>query len=708
MNQKIQLYINDQSVDLSNDPIPYTMVLNDLAQLQSQSGNTSNQFTLPLTQRNRIILGFPDDITIATFAPYRQYSAKLIQDAIEIIPNGFAEIKKVNNNSVDIVLLAGATEFYDQLAYQLYEMGDSSSQASDFGRNKVFDEYSKNCYWNVRCAALSQENMEGFIFPVVDFGQINDPVAYDNNLNVLGMRPAFFLHTAIDLMVKSTGYRIDKAKSIIYNDPVFSNLYKKILIPCTNSTLEHGSDYQNSPDGLGPTYQAYANTIIQHKRTGAESDQFGSVSINGFTATERTKFTAKFAFDLYMRGIYGGASPSNININFTVTSTDGSSFNATHSSFMLDDRATVISSFGRISEYTFTGNILQYDFELVAGQRLYVSYDFNHVGTSLDSTYGFLSTNASLSIEFNRKDVLYGQQIQYERILPDVSQMDFLQDTLQGFGLLLIANPNNKKITFTSFKEIVKNIPKAVDWSEKCVDIGRQISFQISNLNLSQVNFLRYTQDDSIPVSVMPRYFADSQISVDDTTLNPNQRQQDLFTRPWAPSRNRPYYNGTIAEILMIDRSEPGVDFTIGVSPRLLIDQKIDLRQVGGGQAIRFHNGNDNSEDIYVNGVISVPYFYKPDALDLNGACNHLCWKDMPGAGSTVLPGLKTTYYREFEHILKRTKAITKFFYLTPLDIMDFDFTIPVYLRQDNAYFYVNKIDSFVAGHPTKVDLVRL
>jgi hypothetical protein len=73
MNQ-LQLYINDQLVDLNDDsPIALTFQINNLAEVQNQQGNTSNQFKLPLTQRNRQILGFPDDIAFTTNAPYGQY-----------------------------------------------------------------------------------------------------------------------------------------------------------------------------------------------------------------------------------------------------------------------------------------------------------------------------------------------------------------------------------------------------------------------------------------------------------------------------------------------------------------------------------------------------------------------------------------------------------------------------------------------------------
>ena len=105
---QLQLYINDQLVDLSNDsPIALTFQINNLAEVQNQQGNTSNQFKLPLTQRNRQILGFPDDIAFTTDLPYRKYQAKLIQDGLEILPYGIGELNGIEQDMANITILSG-------------------------------------------------------------------------------------------------------------------------------------------------------------------------------------------------------------------------------------------------------------------------------------------------------------------------------------------------------------------------------------------------------------------------------------------------------------------------------------------------------------------------------------------------------------------------------------------------------------------------
>lgn len=98
-----------------------------------------------------------------------------------------------------------------------------------------------------------------------------------------------------------------------------------------------------------------------------------------------------------------------------------------------------------------------------------------------------------------------------------------------------------------------------------------------------------------------------------------------------------------------------------------------------------------------INDIISAPYFYKSDG-DYN-----LCWND-----KAPLAGLRSIYYPELQKVLQQTKKIIRYILLTPRDITELDLLTPVYLQQDGAYFYINKIDSWRKGQPCKVELVRL
>ena len=177
----IQLFLNDKPVDLSDDsPIALTFQINDLAEVKNQQGNTSNQFKLPLTQNNRAILGFADDISIQSQTPYTTLKAKIIQNGIEILPNAIAEINEIDDDTASITILSGNVDFFDALGGQIADMGDSTSQWSNYGSNLPWKPFDHR--WNLDNVANSQKNTEqdGWIYPIVDYGMI-DPVDYPTN-----------------------------------------------------------------------------------------------------------------------------------------------------------------------------------------------------------------------------------------------------------------------------------------------------------------------------------------------------------------------------------------------------------------------------------------------------------------------------------------------------------------------------------------------
>lgn len=728
--QNRQLFINGYLVDFFGDEEtpPLILQVNDLGDLQSLQGHGSKMFKLPLTQTNRRILGFPDDITISDNTPYTQQPAKYIADGIEIVANGLAEIQDVQDNFVDVMLLFGNIDLLDKLGGQIYDMGDSLTYWSGYGTNKVWDQFSlpfpndlsnqANCIWDVPHAANSQQKTDGWIWPIVNYGDIDTTPPFSGPVNVRNLRPGFFLHTAIELLIQSTGYTINKQQSVLYNDPEFANLYQRLIIQFSNSSFEHGTDWQNTPDNLGETLTNGLDQVISKQR--GTYPPSNDIYLNGqpfntvlkfgptdhYTAITNVAFTATLHFDLYVRGRLGGSQPTKVVVTFTLVDHTGTITDFASQSYYLDSSSHIVYHNPIISEQTFFNQKVSQDFSLVAGDKLYARVNFNNIGTNPQKdTYVIFKQGATFSIVTSEQLLLWEQPVQCERILPNVSQLDLLKDTLQRFGLILISDPNSNTIVFTSFKVVIANKPIARDWSDKCKDMGRKIVYQLGNY--SQVNWLRYQFDDSIPLNLMPKFFADDSIAIADKTLNPTAPVQDLFVSIFSPSLNTPYVGGTIAQM-----SDPtGTDsFSVGNQPRLLIDQKLDISNKGDNGnplTITFQDtdaGFTPSAQVFINDIISVPYFYKPDAVDLGGnAPRHLCWDD-----KSDLPGLRSTYFPELEAILTQTKKVTRYFYLTPADILDFDFTIPVYLRQDGCFFYVAKIDSWQNGYPCKCDLIRL
>jgi hypothetical protein len=692
----IQLYINDQLVDLTDDaPIALTFQINNLAEVRNQQGNTSNQFKLPLTQNNRRILGFPDDVALCTDAPYSKYPAKLVQDGLEIIPYGIAELNNVDNQSANITILSGNVDFFDAIDGSLYEMGDSNS----LWYNKLWQNYDHK--WDLDNVVLSQTKTEGWIYPVIDYGNLQDDKS--KAINIKYLRPGFFIKSAIDLIVKKAGY---KAKGSLLTDP----LYAKLIAQFSNSSFEHGTDYQNRKDMNGASLEKAPVTILHSqgyfnwdkvvadagKQMPPAKDVFKSAQPNN------VKIVVSIPH-LYLRG---RVSPSDktSRVMFHICyrapnypavadvriATYDFSF-SNYGEYRANDPTSDAKGWRRLNNSSGSSIYAELDIykatisveqQLPQGGGIYLAYGWN--GLNAPPAYARLVEGMSMEITSLQQEVQPGQMVQCERIFPDISQKDLLKDTLQRFGIICQTDNANRTISFNSFKDVVVNIPVAKNWTDKCLDQGRAISFQLGGY--AQVNNLKYKEDEAI----LPKGFADTTIKIKNTNL---PASADMIESQFAPTLNRPYLGSSVARIKMIDTESDSDDFSINVSPRILIDQKYNLP---ADKPVKFTDGNGKT--VTVNGVISTPYFYKP-----NGEFN-LCFGDKPDA--TV--GLKTTYYAELEKILQQTKKVVRYFLLNPRDILELDLLIPVYLEQDSAYYYINKIDAWRKGQAVKVELVKL
>jgi hypothetical protein len=686
----LQLYLNDTLVDLTDDSaIALTFQINNLAEVKNQQGNTSNQFKLPLTQRNRQILGYPDDVAFSTNLPYTRYTAKLVQDGLEIIPYGFGELNGVDDSTASITVLSGNVDYFDAIDGNIYDMGDTNTV---WGKQRLWEPYDHS--WSVDNVASSQYKTEGWIWPVVDYGNLEYDPKKPVQINIKNLRPGFFLRTAIELITKTAGFKA--TGSLLQNE-----LYNKLIVQFANDDFEHGTDQQSLREYNSISVSNDSNFTAGRKLGYAGVFPLTRVNpypihsnappnnpfVNGqhaYQALQRCSVSVTFTFDIFIDSKEKPSKGGGIEIRLkTIDTRSGAHVIVTSMTSALTGAA--IDGKGKYTE-TLNNQKLSCDMELMQGQVLYVEYNVNNSS----NTTVTIPAGATLSVVSKTKNMLLGQMVQCERIFPDISQKDLLKDTLQRFGIVCQTDTENRVVNFASFKDIVDNIPRAKDWTIKCLNQGKSISFKLGSY--AQVNFLKHKEDDGI----LPKTFGQSQIEVNDKTL---AATAELFESQFAPTFNRPFLNGSIAIIKKIDTTDgSNQEFNISTQPRLLIDQKLDL--LSAGKTVTFVD--DNGKRQVVNDTLSTPYFYKPD-----GEYN-LCWADMPGTGTQNIKGLKSTYYTELERILKQSKKVVRWFMLNPRDILELDLLIPIYLQQDGAYYYINKIDSWRKGQPTKVELVKL
>lgn len=313
---------------------------------------------------------------------------------------------------------------------------------------------------------------------------------------------------------------------------------------------------------------------------------------------------------------------------------------------------------------------------------MFIGYNSHLKMTNLDVT-------SSLNIPLARVD----QYIGLANNLPDMSQKDFLKMIAQRFCLIFDADSTSRTLTMYSFSEIYDNIPIAYDWSDKVADEYATID---NHSSYSQENLMLYSNDASINNTM----FGGWQFDIADTSLKLSSTALTLA------------YSGTETKNVWADFKIPYINLW-GAFEKIDNDGNPVYRfdkpkNKPKGRLLTMHRTKDFQGIVYVLGEsVAAANTFSPStntyplAYFLN-VQNYPYDKDL-GMYSAIV-----NEYADLIRCLQNYELIIETFYLTPEEFLGFNNFIPVYLQKHNAYFYVNKISSYVEGKPVKVELLKL
>ena len=189
----LDVYINEQLLELNdNKGIGLTFQIGSILSPGNRSGNLSNKFKVPKTRRNSEILENISNINSASNIPYERNSGRIVQDGIEIFPDGFAVIDSTASD-YNITIYSGNVSFFDLIAGANINELDLSDLSED---------------WTVANVIAGFNNTDGFIYPIVDWGfgvqLLNNTLL--NNTNAL--IPVMFMKEVLTRIATSVGYEI--------------------------------------------------------------------------------------------------------------------------------------------------------------------------------------------------------------------------------------------------------------------------------------------------------------------------------------------------------------------------------------------------------------------------------------------------------------------------------------------------------------------
>jgi hypothetical protein len=662
--QNSQLFINDHPLDLPADSlIALSYAVNTLTDLSTVQGNISNSISLPNTANNRAALGYPDDVNFNGAGIIRKKLAcRYLQNGVDVIPQGNLRITGANKNSISVVISCGNTDFFDLIT----------------GKISDLDMHEYDHIWNHANVIASRVNPVAYVYPLINYGTLlpSGDESHSSGVYTNEMRPAILARYLVQKIVASAGYTLDD--SAVITDPVTQPIYTKLLLPFSGDKMVHPQRYI---DELKPKDVKAANTGQSHSSANGE---LVSISFSNEVSDTDNRFDGtRWTANCIMR-INISASFPHIHLNRPSGSgggdgsIDGAYFKIMHqpagsgtANIMYEQK---LGFGGGDNDADYNGvNLNMQSVAMWPGDSVFIAYETAGHGVSTTLS---IDAGATLNINADFSDVIYGEMLQLEGTLPDMSCTDFLKFIQFYFCAIIQTDNINKTVKIVPFGHIIQNMPLALDWSSKATNSDEDFDVQIGDY--CQQNEANWSADDNIS----PDTYANGSFKIDDENLD---LYQDIYDLPFAASYDVLSLASKLKTVAI--NKVPDVyqssEFTIQTEKRICLLNTVNT-------SLTYYQTDGSGVTVTDNVPLTMFSSGNADIPDL------------------TLPSIFKNHYRDLVAVLSDQRKLTCFLRLTEMDIQQLNFFIPIYIQKYASYFYISKITDFTGVKPVKVDLIRL
>jgi hypothetical protein len=515
-----ELYINGSLCDLSDfSIIGVTKQSNDIAELQNRQGDFTNTFKLPLTQRNILLCGIPNDVQSNSSIPYQVLNITYIQNGVTIVTNGRGVIEDVNE-FIELSVTAGNISLSDAI-------GDIT----------VGDLFDSTFTWNLTNVI---DTSDYWIFPLIDWRTDIDTYFDTADTDARFMLPCLKMPEFFQRLETYTGFQFD---GTFINSSDFNQMVISPSDFVRTATLE-----VNSGRFLGfPRYR-----VVWDIPNSAQPPMFGvrylPIATNTFTNAEFSFSTnSKFIPATNQVGILKFSGLLN-----TFRSCDGSDADVELyvQTFITNHTDSIILSFQQTSIFTTQMNVgifpnFNVGFEtdemtFVAGKEYRVWSYVYFTNIPLDST--LLAQWESIKFEFQQtKSILFGSEISFKDLFR-MKAKDVFKDAL-NLRCLMLQTDNYSNITrLDYFNDIKDKTP--IDWTSKLDVSAKNISFIFGKY--ARRNWLRFKNNTNVQDQIGDAYF--------DVSNDNLEADKDVIKLSHPATEQRSKFNGVnIPKIKAID-----------------------------------------------------------------------------------------------------------------------------------------------------------
>ena len=341
-----------------------------------------------------------------------------------------------------------------------------------------------------------------------------------------------------------------------------------------------------------------------------------------------------------------------------------------HLEGMYDGNMTLVSS-------SIIGATYEYEIDGIAGQHITV-----HTTAAMYHFYNYAI------VDIKDPAINYGSTFNPISHLPALGQTDFIKMICNMFGLIPDVNTRDRKIKFWNYSTLYDNITIARDWSAYLSERDDEVEFKFGDY--AQNNYLRYKESKDT--------LADQGtgiMKIDDDTLPETKDGLELPV-------------STCDEVTILD----SVEFGVNVS-------RIAFNKWKYEEGATFTEDNYESEKTIdprvvvidnVKEIASPPYEKELELrvdVDRSSASTRI---NSPKKASSIECSFSylVAYYASLSRMLTNTNLRRAKFNLPVYEVAGLKHYVPIYLSQYKAYFYVNKINNYVPGQLTTIDLIKL
>jgi hypothetical protein len=649
-----RLFINGLEIDLSGGTIiATTYQANNIGELQKRQGSYTNTFSVVMNDHNKKVLEHADLMNSATLYPYQQLTATLIQEGIEVFTDGSVQILPIENGIAKINIVAGNV--------------DLSKAIGDLIVGELFKDDIVYA-WNLTNVFNSRDKSQYYIYPIIDWRTDIDTMFDSPTIDVRQLLPCALMTSIFSRLEDYTGYTFtgsyiesDDHKNMILTPSDFSRnpdyfeeeeTYADLVSSSTQNAM-----VMNVTEGSGTQELAIPLQLVNNNGTFYNGsfftpvDQIGTLRIVGTLAI-------KWEYD---EGLGFLEWPETRSYHFVTQIKENGTIIAEETSDFESGEIYDLNSFKE-----FVIDVTTSEMVFNAGDQYFVQIILKaerHSNSSTILTAGFTDYYAKFSF-LPSPSIAYAQDIRF-RDLFRMSVKDVFYDILNLRGILIQTNSYAREIKFTYFDDLLKNRSIAKDWSDK-VDINSSIlSYQFGSY--AQKNNLIFKDNSEVTKDLGNYYF-----NVSDENL---EAEKDVvkIKHPATEQTNK-YLGSNIPSIEAIDSLNKW--------------QKPEYR-------ILQMSVQNSSYDVTFD----------------DGSSTLVTTSNIPYAKFEGFDVLVPKYYNALTEILDRTKALGLVINLTPIDIQELDFSIPIFLDVPeldvNGYFYINKISKYRQGK-TSCELIRL